>query len=264
MCDETLLIYKQDKLTLNGNSSNWSYNDQEQWKTYPNFYSTLKLPINIDTSRTISGINDIKINYKKSVDGLLAVVKQTIYFFPSKLDNIIKYKNKDYALINYHIHNSSENTIDNLFYPIEIHFVNQYIDPVTNVIDYVVIALLYEHTAGEGAEITNLDYKSLHFGSEISVTFDLSVLNKLTKYSYYNFIGTLTSPPFYQNTNFYLWEPKDVTSINLTINDNYFDQLKYFFISNKANVLPSTNESRYIKDNNYIAIKKVCNCSTHN
>jgi carbonic anhydrase len=206
MCDETLQQYIIDKLNLNGDSSNWSYNNQEQWKTYPNFFSSLKLPINIDTTSTIPGENNIRISYQNDVEGILTVAKQTIYFFPTYENNIINYNNKNYVFIGYHIHNSSENTINNLFYPIEIHFVNKYIDPVTKVVDYVVLALLFDHTAGEGAEVTNLDYKGLYNGVEIPVKFDLSVFNNLTINKHYNFIGTLTSPPFFQNTNFYLWE----------------------------------------------------------
>lgn len=262
-CDLSLEEYLLQKEKLFTESPSWSYENQEEWRAFPNFYSTLKLPINIDTNRTVPGEISIDINYEKNATGILAVYKKTIFFFPTESNNFVTYNDKNYKFIGFHIHQSSENTINNLFYPIEIHFVNEYVNPITKVIDYVVIALLFAHTNGEGAEITNLDYRSLFQGNEIPITFDLSIFNNLPINKHYNFPGTLTSPPFNQNTNFFLFEPKDVKTTNLVINDNFFDTLKYFFISNKANILAPVNESRYLTDNNYIAIKTVNCCNNH-
>ena len=49
------------------------------------------------------------------IDGILVNEQSTPFFLPKNKDNYIEYKEKKYSLVNYHIHCSSENTIDGLY-----------------------------------------------------------------------------------------------------------------------------------------------------
>jgi hypothetical protein len=43
-----LLNYNDCLKNNSSNEKNWSYTNQANWKTYQNYYSTIRSPINID------------------------------------------------------------------------------------------------------------------------------------------------------------------------------------------------------------------------
>jgi len=237
-------------------SDSWSYVNQANWTTYQNFYSTIRTPINILTSK-VTEVKEpkIDIHYKNNVPGTLVNEKLTPYFLPKTENNYVLYNSKKYVLKNYHIHCSSENSINDKFFPAEVHFVNQYTNPDNNQTETLIVSLLLILSDVKGLNIVNLDYEKIkNQGDEIDITINLSNINKLNKHDYFNFKGTLTLPPFIQNFNWNLFQSNDFLRINKTD----FDNLIYYFSNNKANKQSPYNKARYINDpNNYALVKKI-------
>jgi len=78
------------------------YLNQEEWKTYQNYYTVLKSPINIDSSKVIKSCkSDFAIKYKNTI---FLVVKHggIPYLYPLTEDNYVLYENTKYTLINFH------------------------------------------------------------------------------------------------------------------------------------------------------------------
>lgn len=248
----------------NENNDNWNYEDQEQWKLFQNYYSVQRTPFNIKDDKIIDGCDDLKICYKTKVNGIYNNSHTTPFFNVEGENNYVLNKGKKFILRNFHIHNSSEHTIDDQYFNAEMHFVNEYVEPNTNISYILVIGLLLEITKKNGLKIWNIDYKKIKNDETYSSTVDLSIFNKLAYCPYYKFIGTLTVPPFSQNFNWNLWKPSDVEKFKLALNEDDYNRFVYYFANNKDNQLTNYNKSRYINNkNNFLAVKKInnnCKC----
>lgn len=240
--------------------NDWNYTNQEAWKKYQNYHSTLLTPFDIKTNFIIvpNKINKIEIHYQDNTLGTFCNHNDTPYFITENSDNYILYEDKKFVLINYHIHCSSEHSIDSQYFPVECHFVNSYTDPETEQIYYIVISLLV-NISDSGLSIFNIDYKNISDdANEYEGVVNLQLFNDLDINKYFNFIGTLTTPPFTQNIHFNLFTPFNTTNIQLTINKNDFNNLIYFFDNNKANQQSLFSNTRYIKDeHNYAVVKLI-------
>ena len=236
------------------------YTNQEEWKKFQNYYSVTKTPININSEKVIeTSNNNLKIKYKKS-KFKIAKYGGIPISLPLDENNYVIHNNKKYILINFHFHNASENTIDNVYNPVEIHFVNEFINTETGINEILVIGLLLDLTNKKGLEITELNYKDLSNDISYEKEFDISIFNKLTKNSHYNFIGSLTVPPFNQNFNWFLFSPKLTNNLCLKINKTFFDSFYFYFPNCKANEQSNYNSSRYINDkHNFLSIKLIKN-----
>jgi carbonic anhydrase len=250
-----------DFLSVQTNSNAYDpYTNQEEWKKFQNYYSVTRAPININSKKVIkTKNNNLKIKYTKS-KFTIAKYGGIPYAYPIDKKNYVIFNNKKFILINYHLHNSSENTIDNVFNEVEIHFVNLHIDVESGVNEILVVSLLLNSTNKKGLEITELDYKTLSENINYETEFDMSIFNSLTKNEHYNFIGSLTVPPFTQNFNWFLFSPKLTNTICLKINKTFFDNFDFFFQNCKANEQSIYNSSRQINEkHNFLAIKLIKN-----
>ena len=236
---------------------NWSYEDQAAWVKFPNFYSVSRIPINIDESKVIKCKRlevDFRIDYRESVTGIIENTdgNDIPVFYPDKPDNYLYYGNRKYSLINFHFHNASENTVNGEYFPAEVHFVHKVTE---NKIDYYfVVGMLLKLVPTGGLQITD-DF----FISEGQIkTYNLSVFNKLSKCVRYDFPGTLTTPPFYENCYWALFNAYDVNSIVLGINQLDYDEFIHNYINTKCNVQCQYQDSRYVNGcKNYLKIRKV-------
>ncbi len=69
-----------------------------------------------------------------------------------------------------------------------------------------------------GLSIVNLPYEKIkNEGEQVNIIVNLKFLNDLADNSYYNFLGTLTVPPFKQNINWNLFDSVDLYNTSLTI-----------------------------------------------
>ena len=249
--------------SISSETPEWSYADQEQWKTYQNYYLTTRTPFNIKENKTINGKNKLKIHYSKEVQGTYKSVHETPAFVVLNTDesNYVMYDGKKFILDNFHIHNSSEHTIDGKYHSSEMHFVNFHYDVEKDMYFFLVVGCLLDITKEEdGLNIWNVDYKLLSEEGSYDKIIDLTMFNRLTKYSYYTFTGTLTVPLFRNNIAWNLFKPADIDSFKLALNQNDYDNFVYYFQNNKANQLSNYNEARYVKSkNNYLVVSKINN-----
>jgi len=247
----------REKFSLKKEVDDWSYKDQSLWVKYPNFYSVNKMPINIITSKVIKCTKSetlFKIDYKSNVRGVVETADQNDIpiFYPENKDNYVYYGNRKYTLINFHFHNASENTVNGEYFPAEVHFVNKVTE--NNIDYYFVVGMLLKLVPKGGLQITN------GFFTEIGTvqTFDLSVFNVLSQSPRYDLPGSLTTPPFYENSYWALFNPYDVTSMTLGINQSDYDAFIHNFINTKANAQCQYQSSRYVNFcRNYLAIRKI-------
>ena len=158
-------------------------------------------PINIETA-------NVKVNKE---------LKQPIFSYTtSKVDiinnghtvqfnisdgNSVTLKGKEYKLLQFHFHALSEHTIDGKHFPIEVHFVHMHSDT-----DFAVIGVMYkEGKVNELLAKFLKDFPDNYKTFKNVETFDvLAVLPK--DRSYYNYNGSLTTPPCSEVVNWYVLE----------------------------------------------------------
>lgn len=240
-------------------TANWSYDNQHDWTQYKNYYSVNKTPINVNTSVVIKDNNKISIHYSN---------KQLVYSIPNNKyieyvceteDSYLLYNNKKYILDQFHFHNSSENTKDGVYYPLECHFVHKYTDEITNDVSTLVIGLLFKISDINSSEITHNIVENF----DSRVIFNLQIYNDLIKNKYYQFIGSLTVPPFTPNIIWNLFFYDDIeNNIYLNISNKDYDNYLKFFSNNKANFLSYVNKNREALplSNNFLALKVITPC----
>ncbi len=133
------------------------------------------------------------------------------FLFNVNGNNSITVNDKEYPLIQFHYHALSEHTLDDKHAMLELHFVHQYSET-----DYVVIGAIYK----EGAENAFLKKylekipvnQSSYSPNELVDLFEMLPKNK----NYYNYQGSLTTPPYSEAVNWFLLEePIEATKSQL-------------------------------------------------
>jgi len=212
------------------NEVHWSHhkgeNGPENWKNLCDGFADCggkaQSPIDI-TTKTLVTENKLiapKFNYGKSK---IAIINNghTVQFNITS-ENKVSLNGKEYKLLQFHYHALSEHTVDGKHFPIEVHFVHQHSDT-----DFAVIGVLFE----EGKEnalfskyLANFPTEKGNYDSE--ETFD--ILNVLpTNKSYYNYSGSLTTPPCSEVVNWYVLKTpltaskKQIEVFSKILHDNY-------------------------------------------
>lgn len=251
MCDCGTFCKQKRVLTSYTLTQEWNYTDQEEWKTYKDYYNVMRNPININTNKTSCHKNKLKIVYSSNQSCLSIVNDKFVEYDMNDASSYVLYENNKYILKQFHFHNSSENTIDGKYYPIECHFVNEYIDQ--NEMSHLLMCCLMISIGKNGSQITSNIIGNI--GS--NVVFDLSVYNNITKHKYYNFIGSLSAPPFTPNIMFNIFD-HDSTKFHIEQKD--YDDYLVDFSNNKANILSYYNQNREVDvKNNFLAVKTIYN-----
>ena len=201
----------------------------------------------------------IKILYKKKVHGIPVNTNHTVQFNVTDDKSTIIICNhfnieKKYVLKNFHYHDCSENAINGVFQPLEIHFVHEYIDPVTTESDLYIMGILVK--IGEN-NLPFVDVLTTPSTSTIDTYVDLSILNSLYKDEYYYFRGTLTTPPFTTNLGWTLFSCNDVRTIELSVDEETYKKLLLNYQNNRAE-LSVNNKYRNSKplNNNFLSVTK--------
>lgn len=237
-CHTHKLIYSEG-VNPSSNQS-WSYDNQSDWNTYPNFYNVLRTPLNIKTNRLISGNNKLKMFYSHNQRTVCEVDPNFTIYVLSDSNSYIIYNDVKYTLIQFHFHNASENLIDNVFSPVECHLVHENVETH----ELVIIGLLMSKSK-HGSDLT----KNIVSNVGKEVYFNLAQYNKLYKNKYYSFMGSLTTPPFDVGERWLLFDSNDIkNNINITISHEEWMEYAKTFANNRSNTVNQFNDSRFTGD----------------
>jgi len=120
---------------------------------------------------------------------------------------------------------------------------------------YFIFSLLLRIVQDGGLQITKNFFKK---NSETKKTYDLSIYNQLSNCKRYDFEGTLTTPPFYQNAHWGLYNTNEINKLQLSINQSDYDEYIFNYINTKANVQCQYQSSRYVnKCSNFLVVKHI-------
>jgi Carbonic anhydrase len=239
--------------------------DKSTWYKYPNYDSVERTPINVDVEKTMmTNKHLLYISYSANTLGYFFNNGHTIEFYVKNRVSFIQVYDKEsnsykkFYLKQFHFHNPSENSINDRFYPLELHFVHERYNKKINTYEHVVVALLFQ-LSKERNQIPFLNYAFRPKFFKKLTRVNLSIFNSLTNNTYYYFPGTLTTPPFSRiSDGWFLFFYDQVKNIKLTINETTYQQFLKFYENNRAPISPHTH-NRYADplDKNYLAITKV-------
>ncbi|MCF6182847.1 carbonic anhydrase [Lutibacter sp.] len=198
---------KHPKIKIDCANVHWSHHKgedgPENWKNLCKGFSDcggkVQSPINIET-KNILNENDLKapkFSYGKSSVNIINN-GHTVQFNVDG-DNTVNLNGKDYKLLQFHYHAKSEHTINGNYYPIEVHFVHKHSDS-----DFAVLGIMFEEGKKNKLLAKYLDkFPTVkgEFKSEDIIDI-LSLFPKNT--SYYNYKGSLTTPPCSEVVNWYV------------------------------------------------------------
>ncbi|KAA6460487.1 carbonic anhydrase [Bacillus thuringiensis] len=187
--------------------------DQKNWK----FKSgNIQSPIAIDTAKTQEMKDDgaIELIYNDTVlnqvdNGHSIQVNAT---------GTVKINGRYFDLTQFHFHSPSEHTLDNKHYPMEAHFVNKAQDG-----RIAVIGVFF----AEGSE--NQEFKkvidNIKKGDKKNYVAEINIATMFpTNKSYYHYLGSLTTPPFSENVEWYVMKkPVEVSKGQIEAFQNYYN-----------------------------------------
>ncbi|EIJ4041858.1 carbonic anhydrase family protein [Campylobacter sp. US18a] len=160
-----------------------------------NAFDQNQSPINIDKNLTKKTHNILDIVYNGGIKNIVNS-KNTLKIYTSN-SNKVFFNNLEFTLKEFHFHTPSENTINNIKYPLELHFVHK-----NSSNQILVIGVLFK----EGKE--NLTLKQiLNNVKEIEKNQNLDLKTLLPKNkSYFNFEGSLTTKPYTEGVEWIVME----------------------------------------------------------
>ena len=163
-------------------------------------------PLNITGAENNNTLSAITFNYKTTTIEI-ENNGHTIEFL-CQPGSKITINGTVYDLLQFHYHGSSEHTVEGVQYPLEVHFVHKATDS-----NYAVLGILFE----EGAENPLFTSFLSHFPKQVGIykddliQLDLTSLFPTNK-SYYNYSGSLTTPPCSEVVNWYVFKNKVTAS----------------------------------------------------
>jgi len=198
----------------------------ENWKNLCDGFSdcggNAQSPINIITENIskVDTLVAIKFNYEKS--GVNIINNEHTVQFNISGNNNANLNGKDYKLLQFHYHTLSEHTVNGEYSPIEVHFVHKYSDT-----DFAVLGILFEEGESNSLFEKYLDKfptSKGEFKSEDMI--DVLSLFPNNK-SYYNYKGSLTTPPCSEVVNWYVLKTpltaskQQIEVFSKILNNNY-------------------------------------------
>jgi len=221
---------EKEVLKKDCNDVHWSHHEGEDgpknWKNLCDGFSDCggkaQSPINIVTKNSSNGTELMapKFSYGKSKVDIINN-SHTLQFNVSG-ENMVNLNGKDYKLLQFHYHALSEHTIDGKYFPLEVHFVHQHSDT-----DFAVLGVMFKE--GEENELFKkyLDkFPTTKGAYESAETIDLLGLFPDDK-SYYNYKGSLTTPPCSEVVNWFVLKTpvtaskEQIDQFSKLLNNNY-------------------------------------------
>ena len=195
----------KDKIPTDCSTIHWTYTGESGPTAWPDLctgYSACgeksQSPINITGAVADANLDSINLNYT-TTPAEIENNGHTIEFVCEE-GSKVTLNGTEYDLLQFHFHGLSEHEVNGKHYPLEIHFVNKATD--TN---YAVIGLFIE----EGDENPLFTQFLSHFPHEEGLYKDTATHIDLSSLfpknlSYYNYSGSLTTPPCSEVVNWYV------------------------------------------------------------
>lgn len=193
----------------------WGYeseNGPEKWAELSTDNKTCngqsQSPINIDTNSVQKAESSkLTINYSNAKFKVIDTGHSIEFeLLEGQKSQTVTYNGIEYALEQFHFHNKSENTIDQKYSPLEIHFVNKDKDGNPLVLSVLV-------NTGE----TNKTLKN--YGTKIDEEVELNPFDIFpVEKQYYSFTGSLTTPPCTEGVQWVVMQ-NQITMSEEQIND---------------------------------------------
>ncbi len=137
-------------------------------------------------------------------------------------DNKVNLNGKDYKLLQFHYHALSEHTVDGKHFPLVVHFVHKHSDT-----DFAALGVLFKEGKSNKLFEKYLDKLPKSKGEYKSENLmDLLSLFPRNK-SYYNYDGSLTTPPCGEVVNWYVFKnpveasKEQIAKFSKILNNNY-------------------------------------------
>lgn len=178
--------------------AHWDYENPDWAKQgYSECAGLVQSPINIETTKTVkTDLPAIQFNYK---DFPISIIDNGHTVQVNAKENSITYNGDVYDLKQFHFHGHSEHYVDGKSLPMEVHFVHK--SPKTGAL--VVLGVFVE---GGGAENEDFNKYLKAFptekNKEVSKAETINPENMFpNQKGYYNYTGSLTTPPCSQGLN---------------------------------------------------------------
>lgn len=198
----------------------------ENWKNLCDGFTACgghaQSPINIVTN-TANNENELTSpEFKYATSKVNIINNEHTVQFNVDGDNKVILNGKEYHLLQFHYHALSEHTINDEYYPIEVHFVHKHADN-----DYAVLGVMFT----EGAE-NELFKKYLDKFPSTKGNYESDELINLISLfpdnrSYYHYKGSLTTPPCSEVVNWYVLanpveaSAEQIKTFSEILNNNY-------------------------------------------
>ncbi len=187
--------------------AHWSHHQGEEgpenWKDLCSGFAdcggSAQSPIDIVTgdAQKADNLSAPKFSYGKSKVDIINN-GHTVQFNISG-ENKVDLNGKMYELLQFHYHGLSEHTIDGKSFPLEVHFVHKFSDS-----DFAVLGFMFEEGKANDLFSKYLDSfpasKGAYSSDDMIDVLSLFPENK----SYYNYNGSLTTPPCSEVVNWYV------------------------------------------------------------
>lgn len=193
----------------------FDYNDQDNWE----FESgKMQSPVNLSTSsakKPENPISGIEFNLNNEIKS----IHDNGHSIQVNGSGSVKIDNRNFNFMQVHFHSKSEHTIDSMHYPIEAHFVSQSENG-----RIAVVGVMFEESETDNEAFGEILSK-VKKGEKVSnvSNIDLSKMLPENK-SYFNYLGSLTTPPLSENVEWYVLKtPVKVSKAQIENFHTYYD-----------------------------------------
>eukprot|EP00232_Nephroselmis_pyriformis_P029817 CAMPEP_0182864858 /NCGR_PEP_ID=MMETSP0034_2-20130328/7374_1 /TAXON_ID=156128 /ORGANISM="Nephroselmis pyriformis, Strain CCMP717" /LENGTH=588 /DNA_ID=CAMNT_0024997129 /DNA_START=34 /DNA_END=1800 /DNA_ORIENTATION=+ len=168
--------------------------------------SPINIPVTKEGLETPRGSVKLSNYFKPPSGGVALHVTQShgapVYSCPGAEDRVagkcgkLDYKGADYNLLQMHFHSPSENTIDGVHYPLELHMVHCTGDCVLGTDNFAVVGVLFDGTETSPAAMSTIASLFGDIGADGIVASSINTGDLVDgNAGFYNWDGSLTTPP---------------------------------------------------------------------
>lgn len=195
--------------------AHWAYKGEmgpEHWKEIEknsDCDGKFQSPINIVNTKKDESLKPLEITYSDNTKIHDVINNGHSIQYNFEKGDYITLDGKKYKLVQFHFHEPAEHTINGIRYPMVIHLVH-----VSDIGEYAVLAVMAEE--GENSKAFDFleSFLPLEEGmkKEVNLPFDMND-NLPENKGYYNYTGSLTTPPCTENVQWFIFKQPITVSL---------------------------------------------------